>query len=291
MCESIDTFPAFLTYWAKVQGKPLDDQIEGWATEYMSLWPDLLVRQVEDYASQNLDWRQIAREKVFPYLTERLPAMQQAHQNLLELCEPIYSKAQQVLALDSKAIFVIYVGIGCGAGWVTLFRGSPAILFGLENIAECGWSDPETITGLVAHEIGHLVHHYWRAQHGKPINSGPWWQLYEEGFAQHCGSLILDSDIWHQASGGNDDNWLDWCKSHKGWLAAEFVRTVGAGKPVSPFFGSWLEICGKSETGYFLGYEVIKGLEKHFNLKEIALLDNTEVYLRPILEQMIERGG
>ncbi|MCX6038339.1 MAG: hypothetical protein NTW99_10695, partial [Chloroflexi bacterium] len=77
MCESIDTFPAFLTYWAKFQGKLLDDQIEGWATEYMSLWPDLLVRQVEDYASQNLDWRQIAREKVFPYLNERLPAMQQ----------------------------------------------------------------------------------------------------------------------------------------------------------------------------------------------------------------------
>jgi len=287
----IDTFPAFLTYWTKVQGKPLDDQIEGWATEYMSPWPELLAMQIEDYSSQNLDWRQIAREKVFPYLTERLPAMQQAHQNLLELCEPIYSRAQQVFAFDSKATFVIYVGIGCGAGWVTPFRGSLAILFGLENIAESGWSTPEAITGLVAHEIGHLVHHYWRVQHGKPIGSGPWWQLYEEGFAQHCESLILDSDTWHQGSGDNNDNWLDWCQNHKGWLAAEFVRTVDTGQPVSPFFGSWLEICGKSETGYFLGYEVIKELEKQFGLKEIALLEDVEFYLRPILEQMIERGG
>jgi len=66
---------------------------------------------------------------------------------------------------------------------------------------------------------------------------------------------------------------------------------VDTGKPVSPFFGSWLEICGKSETGYFLGYEVIKELEKQFNLKEIALLENTEIYSRPILEQVIECGG
>ncbi len=287
----IDTFPAFLTYWDKVQGKPLDDQIEGWATEYMSLWPELLAKQIEDYSSQNLDWRQIAREKVFPHLTERLPAMQQAHQNLLELCEPLYSRAQQVLAFDSKALFVIYVGIGCGAGWATPFHGSPAILFGLENIAESDWSAPEAITGLVAHEIGHLVHHYWRAQHGKPIGSGAWWQLYEEGFAQHCESLILDSDTWHQASGDNADEWLAWCQNHKGWLAAEFVRTADSGKPVSPFFGSWLEICGKSETGYFLGYEAINELKKRFDLKEIALLEDSEVYLRPILEQMRGHSG
>jgi hypothetical protein len=65
---------------------------------------------------------------------------------------------------------------------------------------------------------------------------------------------------------------------------------VDTGKPVSSFFGSWLEICGKSETGYFLGYEVIKELEKRLCLKEIALLENVEVYFRPVLER-IECGG
>ncbi|RMH05802.1 MAG: hypothetical protein D6704_08635 [Nitrospirae bacterium] len=285
-CEFIDTFPAFLAYWAKVQDKPLDDQIEGWATEYMSAWPELLSKQIEEYSSQNLDWRQIARGKVFPYLTERLSAMRQARQNLLELGKPLFSRAQQVLAFDSNAVFVIYVGIGCGAGWVTTFGGSPAILFGLENIAECGWSTPKAIMGLVAHEIGHLVHHYWRTQHGKSTGRGPWWQLYEEGFAQRCEELIKDSGTWHQMS--SDDDWLDWCKSHKGWLAAKFLRTVDAGEPVSAFFGSWLKICGKSETGYFLGCGCMKELEKRFTLQEIALLENVEVHLRPILEQMME---
>ena len=286
--ELIDTFPTFLTYWAEVRHKALDEQIESWATEYMAQWPDLLAKLTDDYSTQGLDWRKIAREKVFPYLTERLPSMQQARRNLLKLCAPIYSRAKLKLSFDSNVVFVIYVGIGCGAGWATTFRDLPAILFGLENIAECGWSGGETIAGLVAHEIGHLVHYHWRNRNGKPMASGPWWQLYEEGFAQYCESLLLDSGIWHQMK---DDDWFDWCQRHKSWLAAEFMRTVEVGKSVSSFFGSWFEICGRRETGYFLGYEVISELTKRFDLKEIALLDHVEVYLQPVLIQMMKNGG
>jgi hypothetical protein len=284
MNEFVDTFPAFLTYWADVQRKPLDEQIESWSTAYMSQWPELLAKQIEDYSAQNLDWRQIAREKVFPKLAERLAAMREAHRNLLKLCIHVFTKAQQVLGFDSDVVFVIYVGIGCGAGWVTTFGGLPAILFGLENIAECGWSDPETLTGVIAHETGHLAHYHWRAQHGRPIGTGPWWQLYEEAFAQYCESLILGTDVGHQANQGDGD-WLVWCRGHRGWLATKFLRTVDAGRPVTSFFGSWSEICGKSETGYFLGYEVMKGLRTHLSLKEIALLEDTEGSLRPILER------
>jgi hypothetical protein len=291
VCEFVDTFPAFLTYWAEAGRKPLDDQIEDWAAGYMAQWPELLAKQIEDYATEGLDWRQIARERVFPYLAERLAAMQEAHGNLLDLCVPIYSRVQQALAFEVSAVFVIYVGIGCGAGWVTPFGGSPAILFGLENIAECGWSAPETLAGLIAHETGHLVHHHWRARQGKPIGSGPWWQLYEEGFAQRCEALILGSDSWHQASQHSGADWLDWCQRNKGWLTAEFLRTVESGEPVSPFFGSWFEICGRSQTGYFLGHEVIVELEKRLSLKEIALLDDVEAYASPALNRMIEGGS
>jgi len=66
---------------------------------------------------------------------------------------------------------------------------------------------------------------------------------------------------------------------------------VETGDPVSPFFGSWFEICGKSQTGYFLGHEVIVELENRLSLREIALLDSAEPYARPILKQMIECDG
>jgi hypothetical protein len=284
MCEFIDTFPAFLDYWTRVHDQPVADQIETWATQYLAPWPELLSKQTADYASQNVDWRQIARERVFPHLAERLPAMQQAHQHLLETCEPVYARAQQKLGFDSPAVFVVYVGIGCGAGWLTTYGGAPAILFGLENIAECGWSGRDAIAGLMAHETGHLAHYHWRAQHALAVGTDPWWQLYEEGFAQRCESAILDTATWHQ-SRGRDANWSEWCRDHRAWLAAQFVSTVDAGKPVNPFFGSWFEIEGRSQTGYYLGCEVIRTLEQRFTLKEIALLENVAAHARPILEQ------
>jgi len=117
-CEIIDTFPAFLAYWTKAQNKPLDAQVETWAADYMSQWPELLKKQLDDYASQDEGWRQIARERVFPFLNDRLPAMKAAHENLLQVCAPIYSAAQEALGFESDVVFVIYIGIGCGAGWV-----------------------------------------------------------------------------------------------------------------------------------------------------------------------------
>ncbi len=290
MFTLIDTFPVFLAYWAEAGRKSLDVQMDGWAAAYMSQWPELLAMQIEDYAAQNLDWRQVARTKVFPFLAARLPAMQAAHQNLLENCCRILDKTRQVLGFDEAVTFVIYVGIGLGAGWATTLGGSPAVLFGLEAIAECGWSDPTALAGLIAHELGHLVHYSWRTRHAKPIGSGPWWQLYEEGFAQTCESRILDTEVGHQSRSSQAGDWLAWCREHAAWLAAEFLRTVDAGSPVTAFFGSWYEISGRSETGYYLGREVIKQLEKRSALQEVALLEDIEAAARPILENMVKRG-
>jgi len=284
-CEIIDTFPAFLAYWTEAKSKPLDAQVETWAADHTSQWPELLEKQLDDYASQNEDWRQIARKRVFPFLGDRLPAMKTAHKNLLEIYAPIYSTAQEALGFECDVIFVIYVGIGCGAGWATRFHDSPAVLFGLGNVAECGWSQPQSIIDLVAHKIGHLVHDHWRAQHGQVEGSGPWWQLYCEGFAQRCEHVILGRDTWHMLGGNYGDDWLDWCQEQKSWLAVKFLRLVDEGSSIRPFFGSWFEIRGRKQCGYFLGHELIKQLGTNMSLKEIALLDQ-DARLRRELEKL-----
>lgn len=282
--EVIDIFPDFLLWWARAHEKPIDDQIDGWANEYLSCLPELLEKQIGNYAEQNLDWRQVAIERIFPFLDERLSIMQEARKNLMEACSSMYSKAQQVFNFDADIVFIIHVGIGCGAGWATTFRSKPAILFGLENIAECGWSDAGAIRGLVAHELGHIIHYHWRAQNKKLPGEGAWWQLYEEGFAQRCETLINEPNVCHQAAA--DVNWLEWCQSHKNRLAAEFLEAANHGGTVTSFFGSWFAIEGKSETGYFLGCEMIRELEKEYSLREIALLDDVDTCFRTILERM-----
>ncbi|GEM_PF-3574555 len=61
----LDTFPAFLVFWEKAQHLPLDTQIEGWASDYMASWPELLEKQIHSYAEDGDDWRDIA-ESTWP---------------------------------------------------------------------------------------------------------------------------------------------------------------------------------------------------------------------------------
>jgi len=286
---NIDLYPHQIVMYANNLYGDIEDQIEGWASEYMSPWPELLAMQLESYSKDNVDWKQIAREKVFPFLGDRLPAMRQAHENLLQLCPPTYLKAKEALGSDTDVAFVIYVGIGCGAGWAATFQGKPAVLLGLENIAECGWTDASSTAALVAHELGHLAHEHWRRQAGLEEGSGPFWQLYSEGFAQRAEHTIMGKDTWHESAGINDPDWLDWCRAHQGWLAAEFLRRVDAGESVRPFFGHWFDIQGRRQCGYFLGHELVKQLAQHSNLKEIALLPQVDQRIRTSLEQIADR--
>jgi hypothetical protein len=288
-CHVIDAFPAFVELWPKIQQQAIDGQIEAWATGYMAGWPELLAKQQACYAEDGEDWRRVAREMVFPHLAERLAGMEEAHGHLLTLVEPVHAKAQQILGFDSDMVAVIYAGIGCGAGWVTTYQGMPAILFGLENAAEEGWIGQQVLTGLVAHEIGHVAHRCWRQQRGLKNGSGPWWQLYSEGFAQRCEHVILGGETWHMAR--RMEGWQDWCQAHEAWLAAEYLRVVDAGKALRPFFGSWFDIRGWKQTGYYLGYRVIRHLEASMDLHQIALLDEVAPAMRLELERLAVLDG
>jgi hypothetical protein len=282
--EILDTFPSFLEYWENVKCLGLQEQIEAWHSQYMALWPDLLQKQIEDYSEQIVDWREIAAERVFPFIPERLSLMDSSRSILLRSLILSFSKTSSALGFKFPVIFVIYVGIGCGAGWATRLRGKPAVLFGLENIVECGWTGKEAIQGLIAHEIGHLVHWHWRDQAGLENGSGPWWQLYEEGFAQRCECLVQGT--WHQALSDECDDWLEWCRENRASLAAEFLARADRKADVRDFFGSWFDIGGRAQTGYFLGYEIICELEGEMRLEEVARLENIEGVCRTILKKM-----
>ncbi len=151
-----------MAYWAVCRRRTLEEQLRGWETEYLEPWPELVAKQVADYASQGLDWRTIARERVFPHLPSWVSGMARARQNVLRACEPTYARAQRCLGFGFEAVLVIHVGIGCGAGWATTFDGEPAVLLGMEGIVQHGWTGIDAIQGLLTHEIGHLVLRAWR---------------------------------------------------------------------------------------------------------------------------------
>ena len=286
--QIIDTFPQFLAYWEQVQHLPMTEQIEAWATNYMPACPNLLQMQIDCYAEDGDDWREVAREHVFPYLADSLSTMQTAHDNLLSVLELVNGRCTHLFNFTDKYTVIIYVGVGCGAGWVTTYNGQPAILFGLENIAAEKWQERDTLYGLMAHEFGHLLHFHWRDQAGLNKEEGAWWQLYTEGFAQYCEQIIHDKPSWHMQTAVGDE-WLAWCQANLGWLADEFVRRVDADEDMRPFFGSWYELRGYKQTGYFLGHELIRHVHQQANLHEIALLTNAEGWQRPLLAQLAKQ--
>ncbi len=271
--NAIDTYEDFLAYWSVAKSNGVDEQIRLWETSYMAKYPELLAKQIANYEDDGLNWRQVAHERVFPHLAERLQLMREARENILVTYKPVSARAYEIFELDFDTVIVVYVGIGCGAGWATRYGGSPAILLGLENIAESAWHTKDKLEALLAHEIGHLAHMTWRNQweHFERAEKHPLFELYSEGFAQRCEHIILGRESWHQAQ---NEAWLGWCQDNRRWLAEEFLQRLDGYLSVRDFFASWMDIKGKKETGYFLGHEFIRYLETTYTMREIASLDN-----------------
>ncbi len=279
----LDTYPRFTRLWESTRSDSLDTQIDRWAQEYLAPCPELLRKQQLCYSREGENWRRIASEHVFPYLSDRLHTMETAHDSIIGTYERVSDAVTNTLDFDEEVTLVIYVGIGCGAGWATRYNGTPAILLGLENMAECGWIEPDKVAGLIAHEFGHLVHSKLRDDSGVADGSGPWWQLYREGFAQSCEQLVVGSESWHMRDGSGNEDWVTWCGDNRAWLAQEFLRAVDEGESVRPFFGSWYEIEGRSQTGYYLGRELMGCLRSTLSLRAIALLQPDDSRLKETL--------
>lgn len=271
----VDTYPDFLAYWTDSSRKNVDEQVALWQTSYLKKYPELLRKQVENYEEMNVNWRQIGR-KVLQLIPQRLSLMQEARDNILQICEPTYFMAKRRLGIDFNVTFVIYVGIGCGAGWATTYKKWPSVLLGLENIAEERWQGKNKLKGLLCHEMGHLIHMKWREEWKtfEKAEENPLFRLYSEGFAQKCEHVILGKETWHMKS---HEKWPHRCERHKGWLANEFLERLQKHASVNDFFGSWFNIRGKKQTGYFLGHAFICDLQKTRSLREIALLDPKNV--------------
>lgn len=273
----VDTFPEFLRFWEEAQGHSPGALADLWRDRYMAQWPELLAKQQEDYRQQGFDWRVVAGARIFPRLAERLPAMRDAREGLLACVGSVYQTARARLGLDFDVVFVLYMGV-VGAGWATTYAGRRACLFGLETLAECGWTSAGALAPFTAHELGHLVHQERRARASLAEGDSPLWQLYEEGFAQYCEHLAMGRQTWHEAD--QQPGWVEWCRSSRGWLAAEFLSTVAQGRPVRAFFGSWYTIRGRRQCGYFLGHELVRQWVGAQGLSAVAVLPADEVEQR-----------
>jgi hypothetical protein len=274
--QIINTFADFQHFWEKNRDKTVEDQIDNWSIEYMDKWPELKNMQIRDYEKSGNNWRDIAKKYVFYNLNERINTIKLAQENLIQIIPSIFDWSKQRLDLDFDIVFIIYVGIGLGAGWATKYQGNSAVLLGLENIAEENWENKESLKGLLAHEIGHLFHFNLRRKNNLENEyPSPLWPLYEEGFAMRCEHKIMNEETWHQQIGLK--NWLKWCVDNKEKLASKYLEFIEKKMKVNDFFGSWFNIDGYKQTGYYLGHEIIKEWEESDKFENLAIMSIQEV--------------
>ncbi|QDA31317.1 hypothetical protein FH039_06510 [Thermococcus indicus] len=253
-----DTFQDFMERW---DGSP-----EGWIA-YISGYPELFEKIKADYAGYGASWRDYLR-----LLDKRKPEeFNKAYECFMGALPKIAAYIERLFGITQDDYnIVIYVGLENGAGWVTEFKGKPAILFGLEAVAELGWYDG--IAGLIAHEFGHLVHWLMRNEDLEKLEENAIMGLYTEGFAQRVEDSITGRP-WHLEY----DGWFEWCTRNERRIKEEFARRVRENEPLNPFFGSWYELFGMKFTGYYLGYRFIRWLEETLSFEEIAKLEKEKV--------------
>ncbi|HYB68845.1 MAG TPA: hypothetical protein VEC97_04785 [Candidatus Acidoferrales bacterium] len=65
-----------------------------WQTSYLENYPELLRKQVENHEETNVNWREIAR-RVLQLIPKRLSLMQEARDNILQICVLTYLKTTE----------------------------------------------------------------------------------------------------------------------------------------------------------------------------------------------------
>ena len=241
-------------------GRPFEEQIRAWQAYYRAWAPGLPRRLYKDYACIPGGWKGVARDRVWPRLPERMARMRIACRSIRGVWRELARRSGVRLGMRGPLVFVAYVGIGNGAGWATRWEGRPAVLLGLENIAELNWHRRPEIRKIMAHEIGHLFIFQVSGERNG-LGFHPLLDLFEEGFAQHAEHVVLGRRTWGCSS---RKGWLTWCLSHERYLARRYLREMNDTQKRRRFFGSWFDVAGWRQTGYFLGCRIVERLaEKH----------------------------
>ena len=95
----------------------------------------------------------------------------------------------------------------------------------------------------------------------------------------------MGEETWGCSS---QEGWLEWCQANERRLARRFLADMADGEKVRRFFGSWYDVEGRRQTGYFLGCRLVAGLQQARPMRELAVLSPDQ--MRAAARQYLETG-
>ncbi len=238
--------------------------------QFMEKYEHLRNLCIDDYSKQGYDWRNVASDRVFNYNFEFVRKMNSTSKALENIIISMENKLNDFFKLKREdTIIIIYHGLGNGAGWVTPYKGRPAICLGVEKIVELGWDNQSKLESLVSHEYGHLVHMEVRGLLSPYVDfrRKMIFRMYTEGVATYCESIFKGREK-------STPDWYNKCLILEPKLKLEFLKRLNnQSSNCEDFFGDWNPVLGLNEAGYFLGLQIIKRMVKKMTIFEAMILD------------------
>lgn len=279
----IDTFTGFSNVWKAVADRDVETQLNAWQEYYSKKYPFIYDLIVNDYEADKADWRTIARDRIFPLIGKKFDEIILAHAVAEDTILEVQELVSDMIKDKMRPIYIIIIGLGNGAGWAAALHDKPAVIIGLENVVDLGWHTKDAMKGLILHEVGHIYQRMARLDNMQTQGTGPFWRLYEEGFAQYFEYNILGSKKAHQSTG--QKGWEKWCSKNLKYLARRFLSDIGSQKGTRNFFASWYNIDGWKETGYFLGEYIMEKLK--LPIQKAACIESERI--NEVFKKRLER--
>jgi hypothetical protein len=271
----LDTLPAFDDYARKAfVDTPVMREMR-WRELYESAHPEVFKAFYDDSAVQE------GRSAVVRELTlvrerarEGGPVLHQAIEELEPAVRQVMGVAPtpdplHVLMVGSYSVNVL---VGRMGDDVTLFHC-------LE------WFQSEEGTRvLVAHEDAHAWHQIVLGT--RPPEADAAWMAFSEGLATVVSREVVpgrpDDDYYWFGHEGFDD-WLPWCREHRGELLARFRDELDAEGTAESWFGSGL-VEKRWRLGYYLADELVRGMDRPLPELVALSVDEARAAVRVALE-------
>ena len=261
MARLLDTIPSFLAYAkrAALEGPGLRESL--WEA-YRSAHPEVF----EAYAFHQGQPSPALLARRLSTVRKRVEEAARVWPAILEEVEP---RVQEVLGAGQvpTPLQVLMVGTFTTNAFVGRLGSEPAVFWCLE-----WFSDPEPTRVLVAHEIAHALHQGLLG--APPPRDDLLWTCFFEGLAVQASREAVpgrpeEEYFWYGI--GRFEDWLPWCREHRGELLARFRRALEKEDPgeVKAFFGEG-DVEGRWRTGFFIADLLVGALPQP--LGELARL-------------------
>lgn len=250
-----------------------------WEAYINRIYPGLSHLFIDDVRKYIVSGRYTFEKDFLPVLNAvyHAPLLGKLHDSFRRATENLNERIRSSFGRELDADIVLYLGLCNAAGWVTEIGGKDTVLLGVEKILELGWVEPESMYGLIYHELGHIYHAQYGVLHreSEDARKNFIWQLFTEGIAMYFEQICVgDPGFYHQDVNG----WKEWCARNFNQILKDFDEDISdTGRFEQRYFGDQCDYHGFGDVGYYLGTMFVRYLAEGYELDEMIKFDMDDV--------------